>query len=137
MTDFPENSARSDPPPGSGAVRLDDLLNPPPPPERQAFEAEVAGVMQIRGLSRRDAKIAAFETVLFERLNATHPDTDPIRCCHCGGRETPDATLLPFGWGDRHAWLHGDCWKRWRDQRRANAAHDLARLGVVKSDEWS
>jgi hypothetical protein len=137
MSDFPENSVSSDPPPGSRAVRLDDLLNPPPPPERQAFEAEAARVMQIRGLSRRDAEIAAFENILLERLNATHPNTDPTRCGHCGGAETPDATLLPFGWGDRHAWLHGECWKPWRDKRRIEVEDDLARLGVVKTDEWS
>jgi hypothetical protein len=44
-------------------------------------------------------------------LNATHPDTDPTRCGHCGGPETPDATLLPFGVAERMA---KDCWELWR-----------------------
>jgi hypothetical protein len=100
------------PPPGSGAVRLDDLLNPPPPPLpplRQAFETAVAHVMQIRSLPRREAEREAFNIVLVEFLNATHPDTDPNRCARCGGPETPDATLLPIGWGEQHAWLHQRC----------------------------
>jgi hypothetical protein len=122
MTDCPKNYAKS----GAGR-RLDDLLNPPPPPlppELQAFEAEAARVMEVRGLSRREAEIAAFENILVERINATYPNTDPTRCAHCGGPETPDATLLPFGWGERHAWLHSDCWEPWRARRRG----DLARL---------
>jgi len=51
--------------PGSGAMRLDDLLNPPPPPlspGRQAFEAEVARVMQVRGLSRSEAESSRSRT---------------------------------------------------------------------------
>jgi hypothetical protein len=131
---------QADPPPGSGAVRLDDLLNPPVPPvspERQAFEAEVAHVMQIRGPSRREAEIVAFENILVEFLNATHPDTDPNRCARCGGPETPDVTLLPIGVGHRHAWLHRGCWEAWRAQRRVKAEGDLARLGVVKPGEGS
>ena len=121
--------------PGSGVVRLDDLLNPPPPPLpplRQAFETAVARVMQIRSLPRREAEREAFNIVLVEFLNATHPDTDPNRCARCGGPETPDVTLLPIGVGERHAWLHRDCWEAWRAQRRIKAEDDLARLGVVK-----
>jgi hypothetical protein len=121
--------------PGSGAVRLDDLLNPPPPPLpplRQAFETAVARIMQLRGLPPPEAERAAFDIVLVDFLNATHPDTDPNRCAHCGRPETPDATLLPFGWGERHAWLHPGCLNPWRAQRRSKAEDDLARLGVVR-----
>ncbi len=120
--------------PGSGAVRLDDFLNPPPPPpptpERQTFEAAVARVMRIRGLSRAEAERAAFETVLITRLNATHPNTDPSRCAHCARPETPDAALLPVGWGIRHARLHSDCRTLWRERRRAEAIAALAEAGV-------
>jgi hypothetical protein len=155
MTDFPENSAWSatgagaqrlddilglpppkppdDPPPGAGARRLDDILNPPPPPLpplRQTFEAEIARVMQIRGLSRLEAERAAFDIVLVEFLNATHPDTNPNRCAYCGKPEAPDATLLPIGWSDRHAWLHPDCGAPWRADRRAKGIAALAEAGV-------
>ena len=50
---------------------------------------------------------AAFDIVLIERLNTTHPDTDPSRCAWCGKSETPVGTLLRIGVGARHAWLHG------------------------------
>jgi hypothetical protein len=123
-------------PPGSGAVRLDDFLNPPPPPppppspERQMFEAAVARVMRIRGLSRVGGERVAFEIALINRLNATHPNTDPSRCAHCARPETPDAALLPIGCGERHAWLHSDCWTLWRERRRAAAIAALAEAGV-------
>jgi hypothetical protein len=119
--------------PGSGAVRLDALLNAPLaplPPLRQAFEAAIARVMQIRGLPRREAEQAAFDIVLAGLINATHPNTPPDRCAHCGGPETPDATLLPIGWGERHAWLHSVCVESWRALRRATAIAELAEAGV-------
>ena len=132
MADMLENRNYSEsPPPGSGAVRLDDFLNPPPSPARQAFEAVVARVMRIRGLPRTEAERAAFEIILIERLNATHPDTDPNRCAHCGKPETPGALLKPIGWGARHTWLHDDCWAAWRAERRIAAIAALAEAGVV------
>jgi hypothetical protein len=157
MTDFPENRVWSavgqagagarrlddilgssppkrpdDPPPGGGASRLDDILNPPPPPlspQRQAFEAAVARVIQIRGLPRREAERAAFDIVLVELLNATHPDTDPNRCACCGRLEAPDAGLLPHGTGP-HAWLHSECSETWRADRRARVIAALTAEGV-------
>jgi hypothetical protein len=111
-------------------MRPNTKLKPPPSRERQAFEAAVARVMQSRGLSRAEAERAAFETVLINRLNAIHPDTDPSRCAHCARPETPDATLLPVGWGERHAWLHDACWAPWRERRRAEAIAARAEAGV-------
>jgi hypothetical protein len=73
---------------------------------RRVLAEKVETIMTIRGLSRLDAEREAFQHVLIEYLNETHPNTDPIRCAHCGGPETPNATSLPIGWGDRHAWLH-------------------------------
>ena len=134
MTEFSENRIYSEsPPPGSGAVRLDDFLNPPPPPpspERQAFEAAVARVMRIRGLSRPEAERAAYEILLVEFLNAPIPT--PIRAAAliAARVETPDATLQPIGWGARHTWLHPDCWAPWRERRRAEAIAALAEAGV-------
>ena len=99
-----------------------------------AFEVEVARVMQIRGLPRPAAEGAAFDIILVEFLNRTHPDTDPNRCTWCGRPETADATLLPIGVGVRHAWLHPDCWAPWREGRRAQAIAALAEAGVIKPE---
>jgi hypothetical protein len=103
---------------------------------RRALTEKVETIMQPRGLTRHDAEREAFRHLMVEYLNATHPNTDPTRCAHCIKTETPDATLLPFGWGEGHAWLHRDCWASWRDQRRAKVEDDLARLRVVKPGEW-
>jgi hypothetical protein len=89
-------------------------------------------IITMRGLARPDAEREAFKHLLIEYSNETHPDTDPARCAHCGGPETSAATLLPFGWGDRHAWLHSGCLDPWRAQRRLKAEDGLARLGVVR-----
>jgi hypothetical protein len=99
---------------------------------RRVLTEKTDAITTIRGLSRPDAEREAFQHVLMEFLNATHPNTDPIRCAYCGKPETSDATLLPFGWDERHSWLHRDCWEPWRVKRRVNAEDDLARLGVVR-----
>jgi hypothetical protein len=130
LLDVSPPSQRVDNPlPGSGAVRLDDLLNAPPP-LRQAFEAAIARVMQIRGLPRREAEQAAFDIVLIDLLNASHPNSDSDRCAWCGTPETPGAALLPIGVGERHAWLHSDCQSPWRALRRSMAIAELAEAGV-------
>jgi hypothetical protein len=99
---------------------------------RRKFEDGTIVVRRVRNLPQAEAERAAYEIVLVEFLNATHPDTDPNRCAYCGKRETPDATLLPIGIGVRHAWLHWDCWTPWRTRRRAEAEDNLARLGVMR-----
>jgi hypothetical protein len=68
----------------------------------QIFEDHVANIMHARGLSRSEAEHFAYEAVLIDWLNATHPDTLSDRCAHCGKRERPDAILLPIGVGIRH-----------------------------------
>jgi hypothetical protein len=138
LLDLQPSQRVDNPLPGSGAMRLDDLLNPPPPPLSpgcQAFEAEVARVMQIRGLSRSEAEVVAFENAIVAHLNATHPSSDPSRCAQCGKPETRDSVLLPIGAGNMHAWLHSDCWAPWRAERRAKAEDDLVRLGIVRPGE--
>ena len=136
MADLSENRIYSEsPPPGSGAVRLDDFLNPPPPPlsaARLAFEALVDRVVRIRGLPRLEAERAAFENILVAHLNRTFSDTRSDRCAHCGRLETPGATLLPIGFGVRHTWLHRDCWEAWRAHRRTQAIGQLEGMGITE-----
>lgn len=122
------------PPPGSGAVRLDDFLNlppPPPSPARLAFEAEVDRVVRIRGLPGLEAERVAFENILVAHLNRTLSDTRSDRCAYCGRAEEPSSTLLPIGVGVRHAWLHRDCWEAWRERRRTEAIGQLAAMGIA------
>ena len=52
----------------------------PPPPLRQAFENRVDAIMRVRGLTRPEAERLAFEAVLIDWLNATHPNTPSDRC---------------------------------------------------------
>ena len=96
------------------------------------FEEKVELVERVRGLPRLEAERVAYEIVLVEFLNATHPNTDPSRCAECGQAETPGATLLPIGVGARHAWLHDDCWAPWREARRKAAIETLAIMGIVE-----
>jgi hypothetical protein len=74
------------------------------------FEDGTIVVQRVRNLPQTEAERAAFDIVLVEFLNATHPDTDPNRCAWCGKSETSDTTLLPIGVGVRHTWLHRNCW---------------------------
>jgi hypothetical protein len=99
---------------------------------RRLFEDKTIVVQRVRNLPQAEAERAAFDIVHIEFVNASHPDTDPNRCCHCGKSEAPSDPLLPIG-VERHAWLHSDCWAPWRAQRRAEAEKDLARLGIVRS----
>ena len=96
------------------------------------FEQRVDLIRTVRGLSRAEAECAGYEQLLITFLNKTYPNTSPHACAGCGGPETPAAQLLPIGWGERHAWLHRDCWASWRVQRRVKAEEELARLGVVR-----
>ena len=96
---------------------------------RRKFEDRTIVVQRVRNLPQAEAERAAFEIVLVEFLNATHPDTDPSRCAWCGKPETPADVLLPIGVGARHAWLHDRCWAPWRERRRTEAIATLAGRG--------
>jgi hypothetical protein len=98
---------------------------------RCLFEEKADLVERVRGLPRPEAERAAFDIILVEFLNRTHPDTDPNRCTWCGRPETADATLLPIGVGVRHAWLHPDCWEARRTRRRAEAIDQLAAMWIA------
>jgi hypothetical protein len=92
---------------------------------RRKFEDRTIVVQRVRNLPHAEAERAAFDIVVVEFLNATHPDTDPNRCAWCG---KPEA-LLPIGVGP-HAWLHSDCWAPWRARRQAEAIDQLAAMGI-------
>jgi hypothetical protein len=85
---------------------------------RRKFEDRTIVVQRVRNLSQAEAERTAYDIVLVEFLNATHPDTDPNRCAWCGKSETPSAVLLPTGVGVRHTWLHSGCWEPWRAEPR-------------------
>ena len=95
------------------------------------FEEKVELVEKLRGLPRLEAERVAYEIVLVEYLNATHPETEPSRCAECGRAETTNETLLPIGVGARHAWLHDDCWALWRAGLRKAAIEALAAMWIV------
>jgi hypothetical protein len=97
---------------------------------RRAFADNVTAVLRVREISRTEAEIVGFENTVIEFFNATHPDTDPNRCAHCGRPETPNSVLRPIGAGARHVWLHSDCVTLWREQYRAEAIAALAEAGV-------
>jgi hypothetical protein len=98
---------------------------------RQTFEAHVAAIMRVRSLPRPQAERLAYGNVVTDHLNATHPDTDPNRCAHCGRAETLDETLLPIGVGARHAWLHQHCRDPCAEARRKAAIETLAATGIL------
>ena len=87
--------------------------------------------MQIRGLPRPAAEGAAFDIILVEFLNRTHPDTrsEPLHQL-VRQAKTADATLLPIGVGVRHGGPHPDCWEARRTRRRAEAIDQLAAMWI-------
>jgi hypothetical protein len=118
---------------GSGEA-LPKLTNPPPAADatrwRRMFADKTIVVERARDLPQAEVQREAYNAVLTEYLNETHPNTDPNRCAHCGKLEMPDETLQPIGWGDRHAWLHRDCWEAWREARRTAAIAELAAMKI-------
>jgi hypothetical protein len=97
---------------------------------RRRLENMVETIVRVRGLPPAEARKEAYRGLVVEYLNATHPNTDPIRCAHCGKPEISDATLLPFGWDERHAWLHRACADPWRARRCEVAVAELAALKI-------
>jgi hypothetical protein len=94
------------------------------------FEDRTIVVQRVRNLPQAEAERAAYDIVLVEFLNATHPNTDPSRCAHCRRAETPREVLLPIGVGP-HSWLHPNCWTPWRERRRREAIAALAEAGIT------
>ena len=80
---------------------------------------------------RVKAEIGAFNSCIAEWLNR-NPSPSPAGCCTwCGKAETPSATVLPFGAGEHHAWLHAECWRAWHQSRRAEATAALRTMGIA------
>ena len=77
---------------------------------------------------RRQKNDAADAAAICEAV--THPNTDPHVCAHCGGRDLPLTPTLPFGVGNRHAWLDQRCRDPWAEARRAEAVATLAGMGI-------
>jgi hypothetical protein len=95
------------------------------------FEERVDLATTVRGLSRSEAEHAGYAHVLITFLNKTYPDSSSQACIHCGQPETPAAPLLPFGVGERHAWLHQCCLDPWAGVRRKAAIEALAAMGIL------
>jgi hypothetical protein len=98
---------------------------------RREFEDRTIVIQRVRNLPQAEAERAAFDIVLVEFLNATHPDTDPNRCAGCGRPETRDSVLLPFG-VSTHGWLHQSCRDPWAEARRKAAVETLAGMGITE-----
>ena len=99
---------------------------------RRKFEDRTIVVQRVRGMPPEQAKAEAFRHIVIEYLNETHPNTDPRVCAHCRGPDLPLTPTLPFGVGDRHAWLHQHCRAAWREARRKAAIEALAIMGIVE-----
>jgi hypothetical protein len=56
------------------------LLPIPPKDWLRKFEDRTIVAQRVRNLPLAQAERAAFDIILVEFLNATHPDTDPGRC---------------------------------------------------------
>jgi hypothetical protein len=105
---------------------------------RRALEDKTIVVQRARNLPQLETEREAFRQLLTEYLDSTHPNTDPMRCAHCGRSETPAETLLPIGWGARHTWLHSSCHEAWRKARRASAIAELAAMGLIEpAPDWA
>ena len=96
----------------------------------RAFGDNVAAVLRVRSITSIEAEKVAFATTVTAFLDANRPNTDPARCDHCGSSERPD-DLRPMGGGERHSWVHKDCWQAWSRNRRAKAIEALAAMGIV------
>jgi hypothetical protein len=114
---------------------IDALLEAETEPDRwrRRLAEKIETVMRMRALSRREAEREAFQHLVVEHLNATYPNTDHRICAHCRGPDLPLTPTLPFGVGDRHAWLHDRCWAPWREARRAAAVKELAAMGIEQT----
>ena len=99
---------------------------------RRRFEDESIVVQRARDMPPEQAKAEAFRHIVIEYLNETHPNTDPRVCAHCGGRDLPLTPTLPFGVGNRHAWLDQRCRDPWAERRRKAAIATLAGMGIME-----
>ena len=112
---------------------VDAFLKAEMEPDRwgRLLAERIETIVKMRGLPRLDAGAEAFRHIVIEYLNQTHPKTDPSVCAHCRGPDLPLTPTLPFGVGERHAWLHQHCRDPWAESRRKAAVEVLAIMGIV------
>jgi len=88
--------------------------------------------MHARGLPEYESRCEAYGIILVEYLNGSMLDTDPRVCAWCGKPNLPLTPTLPFGVGNRHAWLHQHCRDRWAEARHKAAIETLTIMGIVE-----
>jgi hypothetical protein len=104
--------------------------------EWQGFFDDRAGIIQFEGgLSRTEAEARAFEICIVEWLNRNPQPSAPERCARCLSQKSENATIVPFGVGEAHTWLHPECWPAWDQARKAQAAAALIALGIVPAGD--
>jgi hypothetical protein len=92
---------------------------------------ERAAVLEFDGhLPPSEAEARALEDCLIHWLHQ-HPASSPAgQCAWCGRPEATGAAVVPFGVGERHAWLHPRCWPAWCRRRRADALAALRSFAI-------
>ena len=98
---------------------------------RARFDERAGFLEHDAGLSRLEAEVQGFKQCIVEWLNANPSFSLAGRCAWCGKPETPSATVLPFGAGEHHAWLHAECWALWYQRRREEAVLALRGMGIT------
>lgn len=95
------------------------------------FDERARTVAFSGGLSRTEAEARAYECCVVEWLNRNPEPSAEGQCAWCGGIETRDAVVLPYGTEPgTHSWLHAECWAAWHAARRRRAMEALSRLGL-------
>jgi hypothetical protein len=97
----------------------------------KALFDERAAILEFDGgLTRSEAEKKAIEHCVTEWQNR-HPLSSPAgHCAWCRNPASTGAAVVPFGVGERHAWLHPYCWPAWYRLRRADALAALRSFGI-------
>jgi hypothetical protein len=99
---------------------------------RTLFDERVRILEFDGGLTHSEAGMKAIEHCVTEWQNR-HPSS-PSRagqCARCGKAEFIGATVVPFGIGSQHTWLHSQCWPGWHRRRRDDALAALRAFGIL------
>ena len=104
----------------------------------QVYFDERAGIAEFDGgLSRAEAEAQAFACCVSEWMNRNPQTSSPGRCLACGGNDSINDPLLPFGTDTYgHTWLHSCCWDGWFKSRRKEAASALMAMGLEKPADF-
>jgi hypothetical protein len=92
------------------------------------FQERAAIVEFDGGLTRSAAETRAIEHCIVEWLSCHPSSSPPGHCAWCG--KSTGASVVPFGTGNRHTWLHPHCWPAWYQRRRADAVAALRAFGI-------